>query len=229
MKLPTSICQEIRGLLEPQLGSILALRGDVSEKADQSYVTAADLFIQREVLEHISRRHPEIVVISEEAVPQLKDGMIERTILVIDPLDGTENFASGLKEWGIGVSVFRAGKHLESMILLPELGESLITGEPIRRFRSRIHGISSSLRKSDLMQLEEGFEYRLIGCSMYNLFNAIRGSFRVFENVKGVNAWDILPGINLALEHGCNVLVDGVEYNGEFLWPNRKYRVKVSN
>lgn len=223
------ICDALRNLLLPRLEQILARRDDVHEKPDGSYVTAADVYIQDTVIEFINREYPKCKIISEELAQSFDSHDDQATYLIIDPLDGTENFVSGLKEWGIGVSVYDAGVHRESMILLPELGESLITGETIQRFSSRIHGISSSLRKQDLEGLEEGFEYRLIGCSMYNMFNVLRGSYRVFENVKGVNAWDILPGLNLALEQGCQALVDGEIYHGEFLWPGRKYRVKISN
>jgi len=224
-----SLCSSVRELLLPQLPEILARRNDVQEKADGSYVTAADIHIQTTVMAFLDARYPHYTVISEElALPphsQDRNG----AYVIIDPLDGTENFVSGLKEWGVGISVYEAGTHRESMILLPELGESLITGEKVTRFRSRIHGISSSLRKQDLQALEEGFEYRLMGCSMYNMFNVVRGSYRVFENVKGVNTWDISPGLNLALEHGCQTYVDGEIYHGELLWPDRKYRVKISN
>ena len=181
------------------------------------------------MIDFLKARHPQFTVISEELALPVGPRDASASYVIIDPLDGTENFVSGLKEWGVGVSIYEAGRHRESMILLPELGESIITGQPVSRFKSRIHGISSSLRKQDLQGLEEGFEYRLMGCSMYNMFNVVRGSYLVFENIKGVNTWDITPGLNLALEHGCQTFVDGQIYGGELLWPDRKYRVKISN
>lgn len=224
-----SICTSIRDLLLPKLPDILARRADVQEKPDGSYVTAADIFIQATVIDFLSKNYPAHRIISEELPPPPSSCDRNAAYVIIDPLDGTENFVSGLKEWGIGISIYESDSHRESMILLPELNESVITGQHVPRFNSRIHGISSSLRKQDLLGLEEGFEYRLMGCSMYNMFNVLRGSYRVFENIKGVNAWDILPGLNLALEHGCQTYVDGEIYRGEILWPDRKYRVKISN
>ena len=60
-------------------------------------------------------------------------------------------------------------------------------------------GLSSSLKPNDL-SMYDGLdkEIRIIGCAMYNILSSVRGSFCQFENVKGVNCWDILPGINLA-------------------------------
>lgn len=66
-----------------------------------------------------------------------------------------------------------------------------------------------------------------MGCSMYNLYNVIRGSYASYENIGGVNSWDILPGINIALEHDYQVEVNEQRYAGQFLQPDQKYRVKV--
>ena len=61
---------------------------------------------------------------------------------------------------------------------------------------------------------------------MYNMLNVIKGSFKTFQNNNGANSWDILPGLNIALENNLSVFVEGKEYNGEFLQPNKKYRLK---
>ena len=90
-------------------------------------------------------------------------------------------------------------------------------------------GLSSSLNINDLKQIKtkKHLEYRIIGCSMYNLLMVVRGSFTRFENVKGVNCWDILPGLNLALEVGCKVFVDNKPYTGEILFPTKKYKIQI--
>jgi fructose-1,6-bisphosphatase/inositol monophosphatase family enzyme len=107
------------------------------------------------------------------------------------------------------------------MIALPELDIYLKTGDTVPNYESRIYGISSSLLKEDLLNLEEGFEYRIMGCSMYNMYNVISGSYAIFQNPKGAHSWDILPGLNLAVENRI--------YNGEFLQPNKKYRFRVEH
>ena len=66
-----------------------------------------------------------------------------------------------------------------------------------------------------------------MGCAVYNLYNVIRGSFARFTNPRGAHAWDLLPGLMLALEHKCDVEVEGKPYHGEFLEPGRKYRVDI--
>ena len=227
MSTPHQICQDVSALVTANLSELLSLRATRTQKADESYVTKADLLIQDLIYGYFKDKHPNYTVVSEEMDNSNFQDNPGDHFAVLDPIDGTENFTSGLVEWGVGLSLYRAGTHACSMILLPELGKSLTTGDTIKRFESRIHGISSSLGKDDLKLLERGFEYRMIGCSMYNMYNVVHGSYAVFENIKGVNTWDLLPGINLALEHGCEVEIDGQPYEGQFLPPTKKYRVKV--
>src|SRR5687767_4046048 len=100
-----SICLSVRDLLLPRLPEILARRTEVQEKADGSYVTAADIYIQSTVIDFLEARHPQYTVISEELALPVESQDESASYLIIDPLDGTENFVSGLKEWGIGVSI----------------------------------------------------------------------------------------------------------------------------
>jgi myo-inositol-1(or 4)-monophosphatase len=225
-----AICEEMVAEIKAHLVEILLLRDRFSKKVDGSYVSDGDKLVQSIVFEYIKARLPGYKLISEELAPF--DNHIWRgndSYVVLDPIDGTENFVSGLKEWGVGISIYSAGKHQQSCIYLPELDEVQITGMPLRKYQSRIYGLSSSLNKQNLLALPDGFEYRIIGCSMYNMLSAVRGSFAVFENVNGANCWDILPGLNLALEHGCKVAIDGQPYAGQILFPLKKYKIRISN
>lgn len=220
-----TIFQSIRA----HLNRILSLRDTHTQKSDGSFVSAGDLLVQEITCNYLNTYLPDFRLISEEMAP-----FDERTLnplgacVVLDPIDGTENFISGLREWGVGISIYNDGRHLASGIYLPELDDQLISGDTIHTFQSRVVGLSSSLSKEDLARQPSGYEYRVIGCSMYNTLAAIRGSFQRFENVRGVNAWDVLPGLNLALEQGCSALVDGLPYQGELLMPTRKYRISLT-
>lgn len=219
------LCERI----QKALPAILEGRYQVRIKDDNSYVSEGDLLIQSIVDSWVKERLPNYQLISEEMAPFGNEWDPMGKYLVLDPIDGTENFISGLKEWGIGVSIYAHGSHQESCIFLPELGERQITGMPIKRYRSRIVGLSSSLTVEDLANLKwkQGVEFRIIGCAMYNLLMAARGAFKAFENVKGVNCWDILPGLNLAREAGCQIWVNNEPYEGQVLFPTQKYRVRI--
>lgn len=223
-------CEKMVGAIRDKLPEILDLRNQFEMKIDGSYVSKGDLLVQTIVFDYIRLALPEYELISEELAPfDNRKWDPEGSYIILDPIDGTENFISGLREWGVGISIFMNGQHSQSCIYLPELDVVQISGQKLRRFKSRIYGLSSSLDKKSLSELPDGFEFRIIGCSMYNMLSAVQGSFAVFENVKGVNCWDILPGLNLALEHGCKAEVDGNPYSGELLFPVKKYRIKISN
>lgn len=225
-----NICKELIPIIKKQLPEILKLRSIKKLKSDNSYVSEGDLLCDKLIQDFFYSINPNVVIISEETCKTNFISFDKNQLLVtIDPIDGTENFVSGLKEWGIGISIFKENKHLESFIALPELDEYLYTGLKVDRFESRIYGISSSLTKEDILKLEPGFEYRIIGCCMYNMFNVIRGSYHQFQNPKGAYSWDILPGLNLALEHNLEVEINNKPYNGEFLQPNTKYTFRISN
>jgi len=210
------------------LPRVLELRNAREQKSDGSYVTKGDLEIQQSLLKLIRSELSGASVVSEEIVPLAGSTPPDGMVLVIDPIDGTENFTSGLPEWGVSVAIYQAGQHAASLLACPEMGVWLRSGQIKRdRFSSRIRGLSSSLNREDLLAATEGYEYRVIGCCVYNMINVIRGSFMSFENPKGAYAWDILAGLNVALEHGLSVLVEGKRYAGEYLPPTRKYRFAI--
>ena len=182
-------------------------------------------------MDYIKRNYASVQIITEETYSK-GDVDLNATeyTAVIDPIDGTENFVSGLMEWGVGVCIYKGTIFEEALIALPELNHYLQSDNlPTEKFESRIYGISSSLTKEDLVNLEPGFEYRIIGCCMYNMFNVITGRYKMFQNPKGARCWDILPGLNIARKLGLNVTLNNKKYNGEFLQPAEKYRFKIFN
>lgn len=228
MKNQIDICRGIENLIMDNLQQILSLRHTGTLKADNTFVSEGDLLSQELIFSFLREKVTNCKIISEESSNTIDDLNEYDFIVTIDPIDGTENFVSGLKEWGVGVSVYKNLVHHQSMILLPELGVSLCTGDIVERYHgSRICGLSSYMTNTDFELLEKGFEYRIMGCCMYNMYNVIKGSYTKFRHMKGCYSWDILPGINLAMEHGLNVMIEGKPYIGEFLLPNIKYRFEV--
>lgn len=218
----------IKHSIQTKLPTILSLRNDRELKPDGSFVTKADLLVQEIIQDYFHANFSDFIFISEEKKNEIVDLSSTKMIVMLDPIDGTENFTSGLPEWGIGISIYSFNKHAASLLFMPQLNLSLSSGEKINYFESRIDGLSSSLSQEGLLSIPMSQEYRILGCSMYNMFNVIQGSYRSFTNVNGVNAWDLLPGINLALEHGLEVKIDEKKYDGEFLQPNRKYSVHIT-
>jgi myo-inositol-1(or 4)-monophosphatase len=212
-----------------RLAEILSKRDQRKIKEDQSYVTDGDLLVQEIIAKLVKEHLGDALLISEEMENMASYPPPGVTVVVVDPVDGTENFTSGLAEWGTSISCFLDGVHLGSLIGCPELGQWLMSGETVYRFQSRIRGLSSSLNKTEITEATSGHEYRIIGCCVYNMLSVVRGSFLSFENPKGVWSWDILGGLNLALEHGLTVTVENKTYAGEYLTPDCRHRFKIEN
>ncbi len=224
-----SICREIKKRIEKQLPSILEIRNRRKMKGDGTYVTRGDLLCDKIIFDYVRSLPEQFEIVSEEkrVVEFFYDP--NKNYIVVDPIDGTENFTSGLKEWGVSVCAYKQGTHAESMLIMPELGFSLITGDKIKKNQSRIHGLSSSLSREHFRNLKDGLEYRIMGCAVYNFYNVIMKSYLSLENPRGARSWDILAGLNLAREHGLRVTVNGKKYRGEFLDPKGKYPFKVEH
>lgn len=220
------LLQGVCDLVYAHLPELEARRYNIVLKADGSPVTDADVYLEELIEAFLREQLGDIRFIGEETFVS-SDGALGGWTAVLDPIDGTENFCSGLKEWGVSLTVWRDGEHAGSLLLLPELGEQMMTGDSVPKRNSRIVGFSSSINEELVKQFATAGEARVMGCAVYNLFNVISGSYTRFINPAGAYSWDLLAGVSLAYELGCEVLLDGQKYNGEYLEPGRKYRVDI--
>lgn len=212
--------------LKDQVPHISSLKSQFILKADDSPVSKADIFIEKLIYGFLRERLKNVLLLGEESLP-LGNEDAEFHVLV-DPLDGTENFVSGLPIWGISVGVWREKKNIENLLFFPELDcyahESNLK-KPINL--SRIKGYSSSINNELLDSIVPGSEARILGASSYNIYSCLRGYFASFSNPSGAWSWDLLPGANLCLKSGIPVIVNGEKYNGELLDTGSKHKFKI--
>jgi myo-inositol-1(or 4)-monophosphatase len=89
-------------------------------KEDNTAVTQADIEIEQFLRAQITRRYPGHGIMGEEQ----GIGAIDREyVWVLDPLDGTDAFVSGLPVWAISIGVLRAGEPFLGVIYLPIIDE----------------------------------------------------------------------------------------------------------
>lgn len=231
MTIVRDLLANVYEMVRLDLPTILSMRRNITWKDDGSPVTEADLRVETNVHAYLAQHLPGLTFISEESYAPGAEGEAAETAAgwtaVLDPIDGTENFCSGFKEWGVSLSIWRDGAHQGSAIFLPELGDRLMSGETIPYQRSRIIGFSSSITDELAARVARAGEARIMGCAAYNLFNVTRGALAGFSNPAGAKSWDILAGLMLAREHGCDIDVEGASYGGHYLRPDRKYRFDI--
>lgn len=221
-----AILAEVWDLVRDNLPQTLALRREITWKPDGSPVTKADYLYEDIIGAHLRSRIPGVTLIAEESYTPDLD-MSASWIAILDPIDGTENFCSGLKEWGVALSIWHEGVHQGSALMLPEMGDAILSGQAVEKFHSRIVGLSSSYNDEIGAIVAASPESRIMGCAVYNSYNVIRGTFARFVNPKGAYCWDLQAGVSLALENGCEVYLEGELYRGQLLDPNRRHRVDI--
>lgn len=112
-------------------------------------VTEVDLAISRLFKDFLATNygHLSYMIIDEETISSLEGKVFEKAKeteyqFVIDPIDGTVNYAAGIPLYGISVAVMKNGKMLEGYLYAPALGELVYT-----------NGRGVYLEKDGLMQI----------------------------------------------------------------------------
>ncbi|CAG1015772.1 MAG: inositol monophosphatase [Rhizobiaceae bacterium] len=104
---------------------------DVRRKTSAAdLVTEADVRAERLIAERLRRRWPGALIVGEEACsedPARLAGLEEADLaFVVDPVDGTFNFASGVPLFGVMLAVVVAGETVAGLIHDPVGGDTLI-------------------------------------------------------------------------------------------------------
>ena len=102
---------------------------EVRTKADRSPVTQADLEVETAIREMIADRFPDDAVTGEEH----GEGTGDR-VWIVDPIDGTRNFADGVPIWATLLALQVEGRSVLGLIAAPALGEryEAVRGEGAR-------------------------------------------------------------------------------------------------
>ena len=107
---------------------------EIAEKSPGEIVTPVDREAERRLYEGLSALCPGVRIVGEEAVEQdhaLLDGIGKGPVWLIDPLDGTANFAAGREPFGMMVALVEDGEPVEGWLLDP-LGDRLCHAERAR-------------------------------------------------------------------------------------------------
>ena len=83
-------------------------------------VTNLDLEIEKYLIKKIKKQYPDFDIVSEEFNTGAK---ITDNCFIIDPIDGTINFANNLPLWGIQIACVKNRKTIASVISLPRINE----------------------------------------------------------------------------------------------------------
>jgi len=187
-----------------------------SNKADGSLVTSCDLWSDKRIVEGLASIAPDEGVLSEEGgkfIPRTK------AYWVVDPLDGTTNFAAGIPYWSISVARFVDGRPQSSFLIIPTLKKKFVSikDEGVwlndqqldpsqNNYQSEC--ISLCSRSIKILQKKPNSVFpgkiRLLGVSSLNLTSVAMGqTFGAIESTPKI--WDIAAAWLLLEELNCSI------------------------
>ncbi len=200
-------------------------RVKVREKRPGDLVTEADRMSQRSIAEHLAIECPGHTLLAEE------DDMVPDPAnpwrWVVDPLDGTINYAHGFTPWCVSIALEHAGRLVVGVVHVPLTGEmySASLGEGATLDGRPLHVSDvSTLRESliatglptdfaadadrqlaYLARFSTGtHSLRRTGSTAWNLAQVARGTCEVCY-ATSIHPWDVAAGVVLIREAGGRV------------------------
>ena len=187
-----------------------------SNKSDGSLITSCDLWSDKTIVDGLASIAPDEGVLSEEGgklIPSTK------AYWVVDPLDGTTNFAAGIPYWSISVARFVDGKPQSSFLIIPTLKKKFVSikgkgvwlnNQKIDPSRNNHQSECVSLCSRSIKILQKNpnsifpGKIRLLGVSSLNLTSVAMGqTFGAIESTPKI--WDIAAAWLLLEELDCSI------------------------
>lgn len=110
----------------------------MEEKADGSPVSDADRDAELIIVKALNKIAPGIHVIAEEAASAGETVHDGEEFFLVDPLDGTREFAARRPEFTVNIALIRNRLPVFGMIYVPATGDLYWTTEPSKAFKLRL-------------------------------------------------------------------------------------------
>lgn len=207
---------------------------EVKHKGRIDLVTEIDVKSEEYLKKHLNRLSPKAGFWAEESVTgEEPRGNPQDLVWVVDPVDGTTNYAHGLPQVAVSVALWDEGRPVLGVICLPVLGEvfaarqgggAFKNGDPIRVTKTK--SLEQSLLATGfpyaveeyLPEILKNFEtllprvrgIRRMGAAALDMAYLACGRFDAFYET-GLKPWDTAAGVLLVTEAGGKVS----RYDGE--------------
>lgn len=199
---------------------------EVEHKRPGDLVTVADREAEAEITAALLRDDPGVLVVGEEAShgdPSLVARLpVADVAWVVDPVDGTRNFASGSPDFGVMVAELQRGRPVRSWIWQPAHGQLFVA-----ELGGGVTCNGVALRVPDepsMPYLAAGYRAlhgplpapgvrltRNSGACAVDYPRLLAGDLDAL-GYRTIHPWDHLPGALMVTELGGVVAVDGTPY-----------------
>ncbi|RAV31392.1 3'(2'),5'-bisphosphate nucleotidase CysQ [Corynebacterium heidelbergense] len=202
-------------------GEILKGVRNVGLLRSQELGKAGDSLAQDWIARALAVHRPQDAVLSEEAPDDLQRLTNER-VWIIDPLDGTKEYASGRQDWAVHVALAENGVITHAAVGMPDLGHVFHTGD--------IHAVggpqtnrlvvsqNSAPAIAEFIAEDTGMELVLMGSCGAKVISVVLGDNDAYVHAGGQYEWDNAAPAGVARAAGLHTSrLDGTDlsYNHE--------------
>ena len=238
MNIPTNFSPDLHLAVEATRAAGQVVAGarraiiSAEEKGDKGLVTAFDKQAEQVIFEILRANSPYSILGEESGL----DGRGSELVWVVDPIDGTTNFARGLPLFAISIALMRGIDRLLGVILNPTSNDcyfaergrgAYVNGEAMhvsanQNPRQAVIHVSSGYAANDRQRLVElmrrldgTYSARILGTTALELCLVASGVTDAFV-CSGDELWDYAAGVLLVEEAG-GIFTDwrGQPWNGQ--------------
>jgi myo-inositol-1(or 4)-monophosphatase len=205
-----SVANEAAAMVAENMGDVTA-----RHKLDGSLVTEIDERSDRLIARRIATAYPDHNVLSEEQSTTF-DPTYDFT-WVVDPIDGTTNFARGLSIWGVSIGLLAGRYPVVGVLAFPLLREIFYAAQGLGAFHNdrRIRSTDIAIPESEQLivtctrtrkyhRLNSPLKVRILGSAAYDLAKVADGTaLACIEATPKI--WDLAAAAVILQEAGATL------------------------
>ena len=184
--------------------------GDAGDEAAQEWISRV-----------LAQHRPQDGMLSEEASDDLARLKKDR-VWIVDPLDGTKEFATGRQDWAVHIALVENGIPIHAAVGLPDLGVTFkssdvraVTGPLSKKFvvsRNRPPKVAGYIGE------KMGYEVVGVGSAGAKAMHVLLGDYDGYIHAGGQYEWDQAAPVGVAQAaglHCCRLDGSEIRFNNE--------------
>ena len=200
-------------------GQQVSNAADVRQKSPNNPLTKADLEADKLLRNMLLAAHPDYGWLSEETVDNA-DRLSKKRVWVVDPIDGTKEFITGIPQFAISIGLVEDGLPIAACVHNPAAEETFLAilgqgascnHQPITTTSNdQLSGASclasrSETKRGDWDSFQHEFKLTTMGSIAYKLSMVAAGKYDMTFTLTPKNEWDFCAGELLVREAGGKV------------------------
>jgi 3'(2'), 5'-bisphosphate nucleotidase len=213
---------EVAAQLATEAGQLLlVIRKELADASEADRKAAGDKRSHDYLMNALARECPDDAVLSEEGIDDPVRLSAQR-VWIVDPLDGTREFAEpGREDWAVHVALWQSGALVAGAVALPAQGVTLATPDPApppaHSGEPRIV-VSRTRPPAIALQVRDQLNGTLVamGSAGAKVAAVIQGVADVYVHAGGQYEWDSAAPVAVARAaglHTCRLDGSALEYN----------------